>query len=290
MHPAPSIILFTVLTGLGFGLMIWLGLAPLPEERGTAALSAVLALGLACAGLLASTFHLRNPQRALLAFSQWRSSWLSREAVLAALAIAFFATYAGLWVLAGARVVALGWLAAGLAFATVFATSMIYAQLRAVPRWHRGLVPPLFLGHALCGGALLSGRVGAALILLALWGLLQLAAFHRGDRALARSGSSIGTATGLDALGRVRLLEPPHTGPNYLLREMVFVIGRKHASKLRVIGVALAVVVPMGLLSLGLGYWVAVPAVASHVAGALVLRWLFFAEAEHVVGFYYDRR
>jgi hypothetical protein len=29
---------------------------------------------------------------------------------------------------------------------------------------------------------------------------------------------------------------------------------------------------------------------ASHVAGVLAARWLFFAEAEHVVGLYYGVR
>jgi len=31
-------------------------------------------------------------------------------------------------------------------------------------------------------------------------------------------------------------------------------------------------------------------AVLSHVAGVLTLRWLFFAQAEHVVGLYYGKR
>ena len=31
-------------------------------------------------------------------------------------------------------------------------------------------------------------------------------------------------------------------------------------------------------------------AALSHVAGTLVLRWLFFAEAEHAVGLYYGKR
>jgi hypothetical protein len=34
-------------------------------------------------GLLSSTFHLGHPERAWRAFSQWRSSWLSREGVAA---------------------------------------------------------------------------------------------------------------------------------------------------------------------------------------------------------------
>ncbi|MDO7618411.1 MAG: dibenzothiophene desulfurase, partial [Planktomarina temperata] len=36
MHPAGSVILFTVASGLGFGLLTWLGLG-LPDVRGWAA-------------------------------------------------------------------------------------------------------------------------------------------------------------------------------------------------------------------------------------------------------------
>ena len=39
-----------------------------------------LGYGLAVAGLLAATFHLGNPKTGLKAFTQWRTSWLSREA------------------------------------------------------------------------------------------------------------------------------------------------------------------------------------------------------------------
>ncbi len=45
----------------------------------------VLALVLIGGGLLSSTLHLGNPQRAWRALSQWRSSWLSREGVMAML-------------------------------------------------------------------------------------------------------------------------------------------------------------------------------------------------------------
>ena len=60
-----------------------------------------------------------------------------------------------------------------------------------------------------------------------------------GSRATAASPAparTLATATGLGALGRLRLLAPPHTGANYLLREMVYVVGRRHALKLRVAG------------------------------------------------------
>ncbi|MEM7243437.1 MAG: dibenzothiophene desulfurase, partial [Pseudomonadota bacterium] len=65
---------------------------------------------------------------------------------------------------------------------------------------------------------------------------------------------------------------------------------RKHAMKLRVIGFVLAFVLPAVLLMISISHAMAVPVVISHIAGVLVLRWLFFAEAEHVVGLYYDQR
>ena len=114
-------------------------------------------LGLAAAGLLASLLHLGQPPRFLKAFSQWRTSWLSREAVLAVATLAAFTLFAALWVLSGLRTRWLGLPAAALALATVAATAMIYAQMRSVPRWRSPLTPALFLLFALAGGALLAG-------------------------------------------------------------------------------------------------------------------------------------
>jgi DMSO reductase anchor subunit len=289
MHPAPSIIVFTTLTGLGFGLMAWLGIGAEPLEITTAFLLCGLAVALAATGLLASLLHLGQPARFLKAFSQWRSSWLSREAVLAMATFAAFTLFAALWILLGVRTRWLGVPAAALALVTVLATSMIYAQLRSVPRWRSPLTPILFLLAALAGGALLAGAARPAPWLLAALGLAQVAAWVRGNRRLARSGTTLASATGLGSLGRLRLLAPPHTGANYLLREMVFVVGRRHALKLRALGLLLAVVLPLAL-SLAQTPPALALAALIHAGGALVLRWLFFAEAEHVVGLYYGRR
>lgn len=290
MHPAASIIAFTTLSGLGFGIIAWLGAGAAADAGPLGALVlSGLAAGLVCAGLLASLLHLGQPTRFLKAFSQWRTSWLSREGVLALATLAVFALYAALW-LAGARLLPLGLLASALALVTVGATAMIYAQMRSVPRWRSPLTPLLFLLAALAGGALVAGVRPAASWLLAALGIVQIAAWAWGDGALARSGTTLATATGLGGMGRPRLLEPPHTGRNYLLSEMVYVVGRRHAAKLRLIGLGLAVVLPLALVlptEGRLAVWIAADV---HVVGMLVLRWLFFAEAEHVVGLYYGKR
>jgi len=290
MHPAPSVIVFTTLSGLGFGLLFWLG-AGLITPTGWAgfaffAIAYILAVG----GLLASTFHLGHPERALKAFTQWRTSWLSREGCAAVSALVIMALYGAGLIFLDARWAPLGWLGAALSLGVTFTTSMIYAQMRTIPRWRTWLTPALLLAISLAGGALLAGRITLAIALLTIAALFQIAWWVRGDGALSRSGTDLKTATGLGPIGAPRAFEPPHTGTNYLLREFVHVVGRRHAQKLRIIALVLGYVLPVMLLGLPGGHLTAGLAVLSHIAGIAASRWLFFAEAEHVVGLYYGKR
>jgi len=184
----------------------------------------------------------------------------------------------------------LGWLGAAGALATVFTTAMIYAQLKTVPRWRHWSTPALFLALSVGGGALLAGQVTEALVLLGLAAALQVYTWVTGDTALARSGTDMASATGLGHIGAVRAFEPPHTGTNYLMREFIHVVGRKHAQRLRVIAALLAFVLPVVFLLVPFSHLWGALALVSHIAGVLVLRWLFFAQAEHVVGLYYGKR
>lgn len=288
MYPAPSVILFTVLSGLGFGFLAFLAFGFLPVSGVAAFLVWGLGYALAVGGLLASAAHLGNPQRALLAFTQWRSSWLSREAwasvaALLLLAPAALSDWLGLGLAQGLR------LPGGvLALVTVACTSMIYMQIRAVPRWNHWLTPALFMAFSLAGGTLMVGAVCAPALLLLLGGLLALG-FYLGDQQFAARGATMETATGLGRIGQVSVWEQPHTGDNYLLREMIFVVGRKHALKLRVIALIFAALLPAVMAAVG-GVGLVIAAVVVHLVGAFAARWLFFAEAEHVVGLYYGRR
>ena len=290
MHPAPSVIFFSVFSGLGFGLLFWLGLG-WPSATGVVAfVFFAIAYLLAVGGLIASTFHLGQPKRALKAFSQWKTSWLSREAICAVAALILMAIYGAGAVFYGQHWRVIGVLGALLSLGTVFTTSMIYAQLRTVPRWHMPLTPLNFLSLSVAGGALLAGQVTWALWLILIAGGVQLATWIIGDTRFAAAGTTLATATQLGGIGQVRAFEPPHTGTNYLLREFVHVIGRKHATKLRVIALGLMVVVPVILLLVPFSHIAGGLAVLAHVAGVFTARWLFFAQAEHVVGLYYGKR
>ena len=290
MHPAASVIIFTTLSGLGFGLLFWLGLG-MPATTGlNAFIFFTIAYLLAVGGLMASTFHLGHPKRALKAFTQWQTSWLSREAWFSVFALLVMAAYGAGLVFFGTALAPLGWLGAVLSLGTVLTTSMIYAQLKTVPRWHHWSTPLLFAALSLAGGALLAGQVTFAIPLLAIAGVVQVSYWIIGDGQLRASGTTIESATGLGNIGKVRAFEPPHTGTNYLLREMVHVVGRKHASTLRLISLVLMVGLPILFLLVPFGHIWAALAVLSHLIGVAVSRWLFFAQAEHVVGLYYGKR
>ena len=291
MHPAPSIIAFTTLSGMGLGLLVFLGLGITAPTGLAAFLWFGLGYGLTIAGLAASAFHLGHPERALKAFTQWRSSWLSREAVLATAALVIMAPHAAGSVFWNTPLAGFGLIGGVLSLMTILATAMIYAQLRTVPRWHHWTTPAVFLLAGLTGGALLAGQPLIGQMLLA-WLAVALALhWILGDRQFALSGSTLGTATGLGARGQVRQLEPPHSGQNYLMREMVHVVGRKHALKLRILALVGAAILPSLLLWLMPFSVLALSAAAIvHLMGMLASRWLFFAQAEHVVGLYYGQR
>jgi DMSO reductase anchor subunit len=305
MHPAVSVIFFTVTSGAGFGLMFLLGLGwPMANSPVLVFFTCALAGALAVAGLLSSTFHLGHPERAWRAVSQWRSSWLSREGVLAIVTLVAFAIYGAAWLFFDNRIALLGYVISALSVATVYATAMIYAQLKTVPAWQTALTPACYLAFSFCTGLLLAGMLSgnavvfeipasliASFALLLAW-FLKLSWWNRADRiGFSTTGSDAGTATGLGNLGDVKLFERPHTGENYLTREMVHQIGRKHANKLRRIAMLLGAVLPVVLAFIGsLGVvpslFLALAAV-SLIAGLFAERWLFFAEAKHAVSLYY---
>ncbi len=314
MNPAFSVIFFTTLSGAGFGLWAWLGLriamgTPPVGYQVLGWIVLLLLAGLAAAvGLLASSWHLGKPMRAWRAFSQWRTSWLSREAVLA---VATFAPACALLLLLRegpsgtlAPIVRMtGGLLAVLSLATVACTAMIYAALKPIPAWRHPLVLPVYILFALLTGGLpmllstwpgASGPDGALpwlliVIAMALF-ILKFAYWRSIDQTpLAQQRG--------DAIGLPRrtasVFERPHTEANYITREMAFVVARAHARALRVIAVILFALLPLVLLALSVlstqvdAATCAKFAALGALAGAFVERWLFFAQARHMVTLYY---
>src|SRR5512134_3152293 len=134
MHPAFSVIFFTTASGAGYGLLAMLGTlaaaGQLPTDRAFRIMSLAMALALITAGLLSSMLHLGRPERAWRAFSQWRSSWLSREgiaSVIAYLPAGIFGLVSIVDPHATATIAVAGLVMAACALATLVTTGMIYA-------------------------------------------------------------------------------------------------------------------------------------------------------------------
>ena len=312
MHPAYSVIYFTTASGAGYGLLAILALAGafgiLPTDRTLGIAGFGLAFALITAGLLSSTMHLGRPERAWRAISEWRSSWLSREGVAAIVTYAPAGLAALGWVVFGRTdgVFALfGVLAAIGATATVYCTGQIYATLPTIRQWQQPLTTPVYLALAFATGALLAAFLVCittgewrwiarlAIAALALAAVLKSLYWRAIDATPPRY--SIEEATGLGHLGKVRPLDPPHTQPNFVMREMGYAIARKHAERLRGFVAVALFALPLALLLLALAAPAPIPSSALVMAillaapGVFVERWLFFAEAEHVAMLYYGR-
>ncbi len=302
MNPAYSVILFTTASGAGYGLLALLGLVGFNHGQASSTAFALttlfIALALITIGLLSSTLHLGHPERAWRALSQWRSSWLSREGVAAVVtypvALLFGATWSGI-INSPVLIKPLGLLTFIMCAITVYCTAMIYRSLRTIRQWNHKLVCPIYLAFAVATGACLLSSIAAffgrfqifqaflasaALVVVLALKLLYWWMIDRIPRT-----HTTGEATGLGE--NVRMWELPHTNQNFIQKEMGFVVARKHADKLRWL-VILWLLAAFVIMLLSGGFASPVAALLA-IGAAVVERWLFFAEAEHVVNLYYGR-
>ena len=312
MKPTFSIIVFTVVSGAGLGLLSLLALTdlcpaqPLPPHALTTGVA--LALALITVGLASSVLHLAKPSNAWRAFSRFRTSWLSREAVFSALLGAVTLAYG--WSMAagvsGVARLAFAAIVCVLACTVLYCTAMIYASLKPIRQWHTRWTPAnyLLLGH--WSGALLllavataysvdpapfvwlAAAIGVAALLvkLAYWRAM------RDDSAAPTLERAIGVREGVHPPGisvaQARLFDVGHSHGTFLTKEFGFTLARRHATLLRGVALALAFGLPALVIVAGARSAALVAAVAAIcIVGLLAERWLFFAEARHTVRLYH---
>jgi sulfite dehydrogenase (quinone) subunit SoeC len=301
MKPALSVIFFTVFSGAGLGLAIWTLIASTMQhhirmDATTFYKALAIALLLTVAGLCSSTLHLANRKNVVYALSRWRTSWLSREGLLA---IVFFPLIAAHLFVVHSAMSALApfTLAAVIvcALAILYCTGMIYACLKTVPRWNTWLTPAKYVLFGLMSGAVLFTaalslrpvEVGPlrtpmmALAFLFIGLVLYLAYLLKHPRNQYTMENALGVTQ-----GRVRMLDVGHSHGTFLTHEFGFQVARERARLLRWLAIIWAFAIPFVLLAFTQWYWVAT---VFCLAGLLVERWLFFAEAEHVVRLYHGQ-
>ena len=301
MRPAYSIIIFSAASGAGFGLLAALGiLASLgliaPDFRfGVTAF--VISFGLIIGGLLSSTTHLGRPERAWRALSQWRTSWLSREGVLALATLMPGGVFAAAWILLEEVWIPAAVASAVLAILTVHATGMIYATLKPIRQWCSHWTVPAYLALGAATGLLLTNAIAqftdqSSVPLTVVTGTAVAVAWiiKIGYWEHAKRESTETTASAIGVKGPARMLEPPATEPTYLMKEMSFHAIRRKAHRLRQMAHLNGFLVPLMFTFVTLvDAWPIWPlaAVPGAAFGIVAERWLFFAEARHTVTLYH---
>ena len=150
-----SLVVFTLLSQMaaglalaGGGIRLWLG----PQSAPVDAILWPLISSLIALAMGFSTLHLGQPRNAARSLMNLRTSWLSREILLASvfLGCALLAWW-GLW--PDWFSTAVGWLTVPLALAYLWGMGGVYRQ-RTVPVWNQLRTPAAFLVSALALGGL----------------------------------------------------------------------------------------------------------------------------------------
>jgi DMSO reductase anchor subunit len=178
-----------------------------------------------------------------------------------------------------------------LALVVLVCTAMIYACLKTIPRWHNWqtiVSYPLFglMSGALLLMALMPGSGAVALRWVAMVSLVVAAAVKlsyqiRFDKP---AGITLGDAI-KQSWGTPKLLDVGHTHASFLTREFGYELAASHAVILKLMMWLLAFALPLLIIVLAPGLaWLAA---ICCIAGVAVERWLFFAQAKHVVRLYH---
>ena len=183
LKPAPAelpLVFMTVLTQASLGAFLALFLGQLlfslgfnlPEPNLEMAIVALLPSAI---GLPLSALHLGRPIMAMSAIKNWRTSWLSREAIALGAFTGLASLVAGMYYLEikGVALLFVEAITLALAIYGVYAQSMIY-RVKARPSWDRSSTTKRFFGSSYIGFILISlillktSGTGGATVLLAL--------------------------------------------------------------------------------------------------------------------------
>jgi len=177
-HAELPLVFMTVLTQLSLGAFLALFLGQLlfglgfnlPEPSLGMALVALIPSAI---GLPLSALHLGRPILAMTAMKNWKTSWLSREAIALGVYTGLASLVAGMYLLEikGATLLLVEVITLAIGVYGIYAQSMIY-RVKARPSWNRSSTTKRFFGSGYVGFLLVSllllignGGAGATVLL-----------------------------------------------------------------------------------------------------------------------------
>ena len=307
MHPSKSIIFFTVISGTGYGIFIGLLFNILFIEI-SYSLNYKLFISLVSflmivLGLLSSTLHLGHPERAWRAFSQWKSSWLSREGLVSVITFFPMVLFYYFWINNINGYVFLLIILCVFSLLTIFCTGQMYATLKTIPSWNNSLVTPIYIFNGITVGSLFVYSINfyfnyniflyeKFIIITIILNLLLKISYWILIRQ--KINTNIQTAVGIKSKN-ISFFEGPHTGKNYLTTEMINKSNNKNNNFLRLTFCILTFIIPMYMINqystLIVDQFILklsmIFVFILALVGMIIERYLFFIQSKHVVGLYY---
>ena len=307
MHPSKSIIFFTVISGTGYGIFIGLLFNILFIEI-SYSLNYKLFISLVSflmivLGLLSSTLHLGHPERAWRAFSQWKSSWLSREGLVSVITFFPMVLFYYFWINNINGYVFLLIILCIFSLLTIFCTGQMYATLKTIPSWNNSLVTPIYIFNGITVGSLFVYSINfyfnyniflyeKFIIITIILNLLLKISYWILIRQ--KTDTNIQTAVGIKSKD-ISFFEGPHTGKNYLTTEMINKSNNKNNNFLRLTFCILTFIIPLYMINqystlIADQFILKLSMIFVFIlalVGMIIERYLFFIQSKHVVGLYY---
>jgi DMSO reductase anchor subunit len=302
-----SLVLLTALSGIGQGLFILLAILDLlfwdTLPKDFVYISSVISLVLPGLGVLASTFHLGNPQRGIKAFKKLGSSWLSREMFFTTLFLVLVFMYGVVVYINGEgslrRVI--GMLGIFTSLALYLSSSMLYVKIRFVREWSNPFTVINFLLLGLTSG-LLAGIAALAytgsdpvivepVTSLFLWLgfaslLFKVATYHFN----ANHYQPFNEKNALSIFGKdIKLTDMGTTYIHFNTKEYFYPLTDSQLLYQRTAVIFFAFLIPLALIYTMTGSSAVFPLIAFAVmtAGIIIERRLFFIEGTHIQNLYY---
>lgn len=312
MHPAFSVIFFTVTSGAGYGLIALLGLFQFLHlgiflDKNTFFISAGIAFSLFTMGLISSTFHLANPKNAWRAFMRFRTSWLAREGLLAILFYPFlflylYLTYINYQIDNFILMQTYSFTIFIFAVVIIYCTGMIYACLKTIPQWNTFWTPVNYISIGIFLGSLIFFFIldfynyevepyKFYLLLAIIFSFsMKLIYYFRIREPRHNIGQATNAAIKLKSTN-VRLLDVGHTGSTFLTDEFGYKVAKRKLFKIKLFAIIIGFLIPFLLVYVHSFVYenliFCFMAIFLAFIGMVAERWLFFAQAKHVVNLYH---
>ena len=276
-------------------------------DKYTFFICASVSLALFTMGLISSTFHLANPKNAWRAFMRFRTSWLAREGLLAIifypiLFLYLYLIYIDFQLNNFMIMQAYSFFIFTLSVLIIYCTGMIYACLKTIPQWNTFWTPVNYITIGVVLGGLIFFFILELnhyninpykyyLLSAILFSLFTKLTYYYSIRVPRHNiGQATNAAIKLKSTN-VRLLDVGHTGSTFLTDEFGYKVAERKLLRVKMFAIASGFLAPFLLIFVHSFIYenIALSFVAIFLAflGMVAERWLFFAQARHVVNLYH---